>query len=506
MNGNISIFSLEDIRNRKQLVLTTLKACIIEGGEISIQLFLKISRILPPNIVYPNHAHILCTELSTSYIQIHRRYHLTFIDSTSLSPSISQTTTPTPPTMRNTSSYMTIFQSLPLSENILIRCFSPLPIDSLMRGLFQSIEDAERYRLICLRYSRALERNRLPMEKKSYFLESLWGINQKQDDSYYLQREELVMEGILTHYSQQALQSFENGNFVQAGRWLLSLQTILISSKDGNLPLHENRSRSKRGKISTSTSSVSLYDHSSHCMKQIAALSGQAIGKLNSIKNMIDSYLTCIQLYLTEYMETNPFFNHITEPTHHPQGGNNKSSTIENGLEAVLSQYETISLSLIEIKSILYGLYRDRDAYNSSVILLMIQEFIDIIDTFFQEDQTNQTILPTRQKLQQLPITSIPLEIIKSLRSLIDPLHQISLSLQFLCSSLGGDILLELLQMDYDVKYEYDLPSLTGAVKRTNNLSFDTQNERSIFTVPLLFSELLGNQPPTFLFSYSCYL
>lgn len=511
MNGNTSLFSLDDIRNRKQLVLTTLKACIIEGGEISIQIFVKMTRLIPSNLTFPDHAHLLCSEPSTTFIQVLRKYHFTYVDSTTL-PS-SPTSAPTADAA--SPNHLANLLTSPLSTDILIRCFSPLPIDSLIRGVFFSLEHGEKYRCICIRYSRALEKyQQLGQEKEASFLRKLWNGGNFQDESYYLQHEELVMERILTHYSSMAMEALDNGAFVEFGRWLLCLQSLLISpsfSSDEDIAFQQRRKSTQKQKSQKQKQIVSLYDSSSHCLKQIASLSGQSLGKLHSVQQMILSFLSCIQLFMNSYLENCFYFRQefLRKKDSKVRSSQNSSSTFSSstsigqteisiasiGRRDIFNQYEIICQSLIEIKMVIYSLARDRDAYHSSEIFPILSEFVRLIDQLFHDTNTFQSILPTSYRLTHSSNpTNIPLDMMKSLRIVMKPLTQISFGLQFLIGSLGGDVLLELLQMDLDSKYNYNTSTLHG-VKLMSQVITQTGDEISISSPPLIFTELLGPFP-----------
>jgi hypothetical protein len=502
---------LDDIRNRKQLVLTTLKACIIEGGEISIQLFVKMTRHIPSNLTFPDHAHLLCSEPSTTFIQVERKYHFTYVDSMTLPSPSSPSTLPNTSTAIAPPTHLTTFLTSPLSVNILIRCFTPLPIDSLIRGVFLSLEHGEIYRSICIRYSRALEKyHQLNQEKEASFLEKFLKIGNSQNESYYLQREELVMERILTHYSKMAIDALDTGAFVQFGCWLLQIQSLLITSSDEEaptqLPYNQHRrstTQQHRSHQHSNQIESSLYITSSHCLKQIASLSGQSLGKLNSIHQMIISFLNCLQLFLSDYLENcfyfqQEYFN--KKDSKRSLGtssiGQTEISIASIGRKDILTQYEIICESLIEIKMVIYSLARDRDAYHSSEILSILHEFVNLIDELFHDTNTFQSaILPTSYRLTHSSNpTNIPSEIMKSLRMVMKPLTQISYGLKYLIASLGGDLLLELLQMDLDSKYDYHTAT-RHAVKLTSNVMTQTGDEITIFTPPLIFTELLGPLP-----------
>jgi hypothetical protein len=514
VNGKLSVFSLDDIRTKKQLVLSTLKACIIEGGDISIQLFMTLSRLLPSNLTFPDHAHLLCSEPSVACIQIIRRYHFTYIDSAALlalSPIIADTALPSSPPL----SHFQNLSTTPLSTPLLIRCFSQFPIDSLMRGLFLTQEEGDKYRQVCIRYSRALERRNhaAPSGKgsggdeksDSNFLSLQWlQGNASSSSSIYLQREELVLEEVLTHYSRMALKALESGEFVQAGRWFLVLQAILSTSTEEGAkahmtphhPTHPPSTHSSRSKSSHSHGaprpSLSLYELSSHCLQQIASLSGQSIGKLDSIREMIDSFLSCLRLFINDYLDTPASVN----STSAPQLSSPSTSLSSDGQENLFFQYDAICSHLLEVKAILYSLYRDRDAYQSSEILLTLDEFLRIIDSLFSETTLSQSILPTSQTLKHSHSNHtsralIPLEMMKALRSLSEPLGQISFGLKFLCGSLGGELLLELLQMDLDARYNYKTPS-TGPGAKFAHPPRSQEKELPITTPPSTFSELIG--------------
>jgi quinol monooxygenase YgiN len=501
---------LEDIRNKKQLVLTTLKACIIEGGDISIQIFVKMSRLLPSNFTFPDHAHLLCSEPSIAWIEIIRRYHFTYIDSTALlavspliaDPALSNSSLPQPPPP----SHFQNLSTTPLSTHLLIRCFSQFPLDSLMRGLFLTLEEGEKYRQICLRYSRALER---PQASTSASVSSASGdvkndqnffgiqwLQASSPSSMYLQREELVLEEILTHYSRMALSALECGEFVQCGRWLMSLQSILTTSEDEakvpqrpqqpiQHPTHSGRSKQHSGPVSRS-----LYDRSSHCLQQIASLSGQSIGKLDSIREMVDSFLSCLRLFINDYLDTPSSVSPNSHESHSPMDA-------PSDQEALFLQYDAICSHLVEVRAVLYSLYRDRDAYQSSEILPILDEFLRTIDRLFNQTNTTQSVLPTVQTLRQFysnkntasVSATLPLEMVKAFKSLFEPLGKISFGLRFVCGSLGGEILLELLQMDLDARYGYETPLRSGA-KFSHNHS--QAEEKLISTPPSTFSELIG--------------
>lgn len=528
-NGNISTFNLDDIRNHKQLVLTTIKSAVVEGGEILLEIFTRVSRILPSNLSFPNHAHLLSSELSTGFVQIIRKYHFTYIDSSTIQ--IEETSDPSSttnsnsntnsnpnsnpnpnPSSNSTKSTTTstgkknYFKYLTptVSPSLLIRSFSQHPIDSLLRGVFLTLDEGEKFRLVCIRYSRALEKISLQNKKHSSntsqfsLFSSSSNISQSKlqsnEGSIYLQTEEILITNSLNNYSKNILESLENGEFVQSGRWMLNLQSLLSFTHD---ELFNNRTilnQTAHHKSKKSIPVLSLYDKSSHCIKQIASLSGQSIGKLYSAREIIDSYISCVNLFIVEYLESCTYFTETIEETNKKKKKQNDVTVDTNDnlslkRDSILFQYDSIRLSLLEIKNIIYGIYRDRYLYNSCELMTISEELIHIIDSLFSDTHTMNCILPSLQLLTKSNLVNTPNEIIKSLKVIIDPLTQISFGLKFIISSLGGQILLELLQMDLDSKYHYNnTPAKTTVLFNSN----ENEQQFMISRPPLTFTELIG--------------
>lgn len=536
MNGNISVFNLEDIRNHKQLVLTTIKSATIEGGEILLELYLKISRILPSNLCFPDHAHLLSTESSTGFIQIIRKYNFTYIDSTTIDPdnfgintnsngttstkstSIKLTSNTTNPTSNLNSNSMSsstststptaikndYFKKLSpsISPNLLIRSFSQYPIDSLLRGVFLSIDEGEKFRLICIRFSNALEKTSSQNKKQtsnsnqfSFLRGNRSELN--NDDSIYLKSEEILLTRMLNHYCKNIIESLEKGEFVQSGRYMLNLQSLLTFTQDevfnNNTILSNNNNNNNSHRRLKNRVQVSLYDKSSYCIKQIASLSGQTIGKLFSVREIIESYISCIRLFINDYVETCPYFNETnTSSEINVKKKKKQSITIESSIDSptlkrenIFYQYDSIRLALLEIKNIIYGIYRDRYAYNSSELMIGSDELISLIDSLFNENHTMNCILPSIQLLKRSNLGNIPVEMIKSLKVIIEPLSRISHGLHFLICSLGGEILMELLQMDLDSKYNYNIIQI-------NQSPYINETQFMLSRPPLTFTELIG--------------
>lgn len=123
-----TVFSLADIRSKRQLVLTALKRSVMEGGEVYLQLFVRASMSLPRGhfVFAPSSpasegasADEQFFDKYCGFISVRRYFRFSFVPSAppaSVDPVHASAPTPSatsPP-----------------------RCFSSNPLDSLIRGLF----------------------------------------------------------------------------------------------------------------------------------------------------------------------------------------------------------------------------------------------------------------------------------------------------------------------------------------------------------------------------------
>lgn len=159
-------FRVKEIDSKRQQVMSVLKAAVVDSGEIFLELFLKVERVLPGMTEEANN----WAESSIGFVKIIRKYHFSFKDTSS-------------------------------SDNQ-CRCFSKHPFETLARNIFFDGYDATMYRSV---YATHCSRMR-----------------QANEDA-----REVLMDNVIISMAKEAAGMFEKGELVNAAEFLLQLSALL---------------------------------------------------------------------------------------------------------------------------------------------------------------------------------------------------------------------------------------------------------------------------------------
>lgn len=460
---------MKDILTQRHLVLSTIKTAIVDGGELSLDMFLRVSRRLPASLCSPQYQHLWAHEPTSGFICIRRRYKFSHVDT---SADVSEAPVPV---------------DAHANEKHPARCYSQLPLDSLMAGVFFGLSELKLIMSVCRRHSaqlarRSEEEDRADSKRKP----------KKNKSQTGAENEDVLIRDIIHHYSKTALAFFDKGEFVTAAGWMMLLQAFFSTnathSNDGtSSPRNTDNTATEEKELN---SSGDVLEHPpSFCMSQLASLTANTSGRLQSAVGSVETIITCTDLLIQSIY-------HVAS--------SRKKETQEAILERmadVYHIYDAIGPFLMEVREIVLCLHRDVLSMHCSDAFLVMDTVMADMASLFHPMQALRPLLPKSEALklsrtggERSDLSGILQDMTRSLKALNAPLRRISAGLQLLGSSISGDTMLEILQMDADCRHRYKTPISMRALRAFATGAKDIPNPswQPLDMAPKTFSELIG--------------
>lgn len=458
--GNHTEFSLNDIRTQRHLVLSTMKAAILDGGDLSVQLFMRVSRHLPVALCSAQYQHLWSQDRTTGFIRITRVYRFTFVDTSTVITVPTEGSTP----IANVDSHT--------NEQYRVQCFSPLVLDSLVRGVFFSMSELEMVKSVCRRYSAARTAALAASNKTKQKQKHKRGTDE-------VLPEDIFIRDVIHHYCKLALTNFDQGDFVISAGWMMLIQSFVTSYTDAPLDGTE-----------VNSDGDSLAIPPSYCMSQLSSLTAHVTGKLQSSVNSTEAVIDCV----SQIVQT------ITALTA------GKHKVAEDALPDLATDiyfvFDGIGDFLSELREIVQCVNRDILNMNCSDAKLVVHKVVRALNTLFHSKHLKRPLLPKSDTLRvgrrgledKEDVAGVLLDMSRALKALDDPLREVATGLKLLCASIAGDVVLELVQMDADCRHRYKTPYSRQAIIQFAQGAKDTPNPSwmSLEVAPKTFSELLG--------------
>jgi len=178
---------IKSMKTRRQQVLSILKAAIVDDGEISLQMFMRVKRILPPL----NRELVMFAEPSVGYIRINRRFHFSYMD-----------------------------------QRGLVRCFCKTPLESLARGIFFDKSSAKLYKNVYLGHLKRMKRPGERFGGEENGGEEVDGGHPTPPRKPEAEDDPLLI-GMFSLMAFEAKSNLVAGEYVVGAEWLLHLQSLL---------------------------------------------------------------------------------------------------------------------------------------------------------------------------------------------------------------------------------------------------------------------------------------
>ncbi len=188
-NNNIQRIDVRNMRERRQQVLSILKAATVGEGTISMEMYLKVQHYMG-NFNRDRFGGTAQTgtniqEESTGYMRISRHYRFSYCD----------------------------------DNSDVSRCFSRLPFESLARGVFFNGNHAKIYRDV---YEKHLAKVNHTLQERALH-------NQRDRDKPL---DDKLFTNVFFHMIKEARNAFDDGEYVYATEWLLQLTTLMCPTKN----------------------------------------------------------------------------------------------------------------------------------------------------------------------------------------------------------------------------------------------------------------------------------
>ena len=459
-----------DVRTQKQLVLTTIKTAVVDGGELSLDLFLRVSRYLPSSLSSREHRHLWSQERTTGFIHVNRVYRFTFVDTSG------EQAPGEPSTFA--------LEALP-GDHRPAMCFSPNPLDTLVRGIFFNSAELKLVLSLCWRHSAAIKA-RKEAQKPTDWL----GRRKTKKDDETVDEDDLI-GNVIRHYCVTALKLFDNGEFVRAASWMMLLQAFMSSPRImeddgdegsdavGDMKVHE---------LVAHGDGLALPP--SFCMMQLSSLTARVSGRIQSAVDSIETIISCVGLVIAT----------ITSLTTGKYKSNDDA--LNEMASNVFYKFDSISGFLVELREIILCIHRDAADLHCSDASLVLNIILGDLASIFHSRQLSRPLLPKSEALRiarsgsaRDDVAGVLHDMSRALRSLEEPLRCVLSSMQLLRSSIAGDTLLELLQMDADSRHRYKTPYSKQSIREMSQgvlKDYPNLSRASLDVVPKTFSELLG--------------
>jgi len=188
--NNVQRIDVRNMRERRQQVLSILKAATVGEGAISMEIFLKVKHNLL-NFNKDSHGYTTFTgtnvpEETTGYMRIVRHYRFSYCD--------------------NNSNFK--------------RCFSKLPFESLARGVFFDGAHAKIYRDVYAKHLAKMNQTQADRAAELY-----------QRDARDKAMDDKLFTGVFFMMIKSIRQALGSGEYVYAAEWLMQLNTLMNPNK-----------------------------------------------------------------------------------------------------------------------------------------------------------------------------------------------------------------------------------------------------------------------------------
>jgi hypothetical protein len=460
---NQTEFSLHDIRTQRHLVLSTIKAAILHGGDISVQLFMRVSRHLPVALCSVQHQHLWSHDRTTGFIRIKREYRFTHVDTSADTVSEEPSATASDPSAHK-------------NEKHPVQCFSPLVLDSLVRGIFFSLPELEMLKSACSRHAAALQARTDVLAAAS----SKSKPKKKKKGEDDILPEDGLIRDVIYKYAKTALNYFDQGDFVLSAGWMMLLQSFVSSSY----------SEVTQDGIEIDSNGDSLAVPLSYCMTQLSSITAHVTGKLQSAVNSAEAVIDCVAQVVQSIASLTSGKYKVSD------------DLLPDHATDIYFIYDAIGAFLSELREIVLCVYRDIATMHCSDAALVVDKVMNAMTSLFHSKHLNRPLLPKNETLRIArrgepggeDTAGVLQDMTRALKALEDPLREVSTGLKLLCASIAGDLVLELIQMDSDCRHRYKTPYSGRAIVWLAQGMKDAPNPSwlPLHVCPKTFSELIG--------------
>ena len=445
-SSRMIVFRVQEIDSKRQQVMSVMKAAIVDSGEIFLELFLKVVRVLPCMTEEADN----WAEPSIGFVKIIRKYHFSYKDTA--------------------------------SNDNQCRCFAKHPFETLARNIFFEGSEASMYRTVYDTHCSRMKHTN----------------NSTNEDT-----REVLMDNVIITMANEIVSSFEKGELVQAAEWLLQLSALLN-------PHELTVTSEMKSISSLLTNTVGYIRAVKENVLGLRALMSTISDAIDQNAELIELYYNTnggIGIIYDPDVDPTVGVDPTVEPELYfsPASGITTEDD-RNTIRTVHSLYGSISPALKECRLVLLNLLRDGvdDACELSYLREQISKHLyslfnplDLINPIITENPFD-----LNKKLGLLGIQGV-------LDRGIDSLHRISCYLHMFETSMASDVLYEIFEQESDINILRTLPSdkkeqgifgssstssagsssSSGSKKKPTD---STSQEIPINMVPLNFIELLG--------------
>jgi len=482
-SGKLTKFVLKDIMGQKELVLSTLKSAILDGGSISLDMYLRTQRALPTEL-YSEKSGVTDSENdgTVGFIKVRRVYRFSYRWHAEASANNKDKDAESKSKERK--------GSRAKEGKSRYRCFSGNPLDSLVRGVFFSQKEATLYTKACTDHSR--HQNSSDQSEQS----SGQGLSKAARKKLDEEQDLALLASLTKQYCRHILRHFEDGQFTSSAIWMLITHAFLASS---GIKVDTG----KRGTADPETldSHMHIPEHAvvrvvpSFCQRQLRSLTTGVTGRAHAIVEAVRALLGGIRLLTTEdRVEAMMEAAADTEVTPEQVLARTRAR------EELRHMYDSVLQALSEVRLMLLALHRDLPSLVSSDGSSVLNLMLDNVSSLFHKRFLSRPVLPVFDVLLRKHVQGgagpARQEALRNLKLLLPPLLRIEAGLVFLGSSTAADAVLELLQMDTDAFHRYKTKYKKNTQKRIDKGKLADGRPRllsySLSIAPMTFSDILG--------------